>query len=228
MAASNTGPASADATYAGLKARIEPNFKLASPIITLLESIEINVSEVFVSRYAYNFNESFTKKVLTDSVDPGFLIVGKKITNGKPEYVSVEETSTGVVVLDKEQTSIHLEIRYDLDERSALDFGAPFVNPSLAATTQQPSDPYYVNTIMSTKINYNSLSSLGSTITEELAVSIDGTQSETIGFDVQAQTITDTGGPSVAARTDRTFEAFDSAGAGTTSTAKITTGRTEY
>ena len=95
MAASNIGMASADAAATGLKARIETNFKLAAPKTTLLESIETSTNEVFVSNYSYNFDESFTRAVITDSIDPGFLVVGKKITNGKPEYVSVETTEVG-------------------------------------------------------------------------------------------------------------------------------------
>jgi hypothetical protein len=228
MAASNTGPASADATFEGLKARIEPNFKLAGPITTLLESIETSTNEVFVSRYVYNFDESFTRAVITDSIDPGFLIVGKKMTNGKPEYVSVEATGVGARRLTSTSTELILDLIYDPDELLALNFGGPIVDPSFEVTIQQPSDPYYVNTIMPSKINYNSLSSLGSIITEELAVSIDETQSETIGFNTQAQTITDTGGPSVAARETRSFDTESSTGVSTTSTATVTSGRTGY
>ncbi len=228
MAASNTGPTSEDAIYEGLKARIEPNFKLVAPITTLLESIETSTSEVFVSRYVYNFDESFTIAVITDSIDPGFLVVGKKITNGKSEYVSVETTEVGATRLTDSPTVLILDLIYDPDELLALNFGGPIVDPSFDSTIQQPSDPYYVNTTKANRINYNSLSSLGSITSEELVVSVDGAQSETIDFDVQSQAITDTGGPSVAARTTRSFETYDSSGAETTRTATITTGRTGY
>ena len=232
MAASNTGPASADATFEGLKARIEPNFKLAGPITTLLESIETSVNEVFVSRYVYNFDESFTREVTADSIDPGFLVIGKKITHGKSEYVAIETTEVGARNMNTTAAAsdlvVTLDLTYSLDELSALDFSGPIINPSSDTTIQQPADPYYVNTIMSNKINYNSLSSLGSIIAEETTVSIDETQSETIDFQAQAQTVTDTGGPSVAARTTRSFQTYDSSGTETTSTATITTGRTEY
>jgi hypothetical protein len=228
MAASNTGMASAEAAASGLKARIEANFKLAAPMTTLLESLETTTNEVFVSNYSYNFDESFTRAVITDSIDPGFLVVGKKITNGKPEYVSVETTEVGARRLTDTSTVLILDLIYDPDELIALNFGGPIVNPSFDSTIQQPSDPYYVNTTRANRINYNSLSSLGSITSEDLAVSIDETQSETIDFDTQAQTITDTGGPSVGARTTRSFETYDSSGAETTSTATITTGRTGY
>ena len=228
MPASNTGPAAAEVTVEGLLSRIEPNFVLAGPITTLLKSIETNASELFVSSYTYNFDDSFTRDVLADLVDPGFLLIGKKITSGKSEYVSVEATETGASNVGVTETTLILTVTYDLDERAAMEFGKPIIDPSFSSTIQTPTDPYYVSTTTANEINYNSLSSLGAIINDEPAVSIDEVQSELTDFDVQARTITDAGGPSVSARTTRSFETSDSSGAETTSTATITSGRTGY
>ena len=216
------------------RAAFDLSSKTPPSFLSILRSIGTNPSEIYISSYVYDFDNLYANEIIADTVEPSILEIGRRVVDGVGVYFSISDQPPGESVspqatsMEISPRVITIDFAYDLEELSELDFGAPFINPSFDFVIKNPENPYYVNTIKNDEITYDSLSLIGSINVEQINVTIDQNLTETITFNEQSETITDTGGPSVAARETRSFDTVSSTGTSTTSTATVTSGRTGY
>jgi hypothetical protein len=231
MTLSNASDVLTNSTIATRNPRVTSVFPTSEFLILKTMRITNSITEVFLSQYQYDFDETFTNRVEAGLEDRIFYI-GRRQIEEQYEYYSIsdhdpKEVVSGLATGDSSDGSMEfaelvIQYNYKLEEKNLIDFGGPVNSPTLEIQNTTVSNAYYVDSTKNEELTYDSLSTLGPIDPENLTVSITGTATGTTTIDVEAESISDTGG--VFARGTVTRTAFDSSGTETTSTATITSG----